>query len=108
MPAPAPRELRFHWRCSKVIRLVTSLGGLYGSPVNAFRVGAIRNLERRPSWRKIAITLKTRISKVNECDRLLAIVMAGRRSEQCSFGRLDYFWVARQSPGDGHKSQNGV
>jgi hypothetical protein len=69
MPAPAPRELRFHWRCSKVIRLVTSLGGLYGSPVNAFRVGAIRNLERRPSWRKIPITLKTPpgLAEVNEC-----------------------------------------
>jgi hypothetical protein len=48
---------------------VTSLGGLYGSPVNAFRVGAIRNLDRRPSWRKIPITLKTPpgLAEVNEC-----------------------------------------
>jgi hypothetical protein len=79
MRAAAPKEMRFLWRCSKVIKLMTSLGESY-VPLStradyAFRWTAIRKLEHQRGWLNIAITLKTPfpgLAGVHQCYRLLS------------------------------------
>jgi len=49
-------------------------------------------VSQKDCWRKIAITL---IDPGFDCQRLVTTVMGGRRSEQRSYVRMDYFGVAR-------------